>query len=210
MEGRMPEQPHADLILWTVGDVAKGIGLVICLTLLIAFGLGIGTILLLGSEALPELGPDMFSGLLALLEARGLLQEWVIMVLAGMAVAEGAMFAVAWLFSSVKYRCGWQALGFRPFNIRRASIMVAVVLVAAILLNLLYEWVLPSLGEELPTTLPPQLTQTGVGLALVSIEGSSSFSVTACARRSNRCLCKRSSSTWTSSSEKCLISSTFM
>ncbi|MBE0415145.1 MAG: CPBP family intramembrane metalloprotease [Dehalococcoidia bacterium] len=168
--------PHVDLVPWTVGDVALGIVVVIGLTLLIGFGLGMGTVLLIGPEASLELGIEgstdlskVFSAFLDFLEKEGLLQLWVVMALGGMVVSEGAMPLMAWLFSSVKYHRGWRALGFGSFKIKRTLILVAVVLIAGILVNLLYEWVLTSLGVEVSSTLPQELTRTGVSLAMMAI-----------------------------------------
>ncbi|MCK4362505.1 MAG: hypothetical protein KAW13_04395, partial [Dehalococcoidia bacterium] len=58
MEEKMAEEPQAEPIPWTVWDIAKGIGLVIGFTILISFGLGIGTTLLIGSDALINLSSE--------------------------------------------------------------------------------------------------------------------------------------------------------
>lgn len=166
MDEKISEEPQADLVPWTIGDIALGIGAVIGFILLVAFCILIGTVLLIGVDALVDLGSQ---DILAFLESEGLLQQWLIMVLTGMVVAEGAMPLAAWLFSSVKYHRGWRALGFRSFNIKRASILVAVVLIVGISINLLYEWVLTSFGVEPPPALPSQFTQTGVSLAMVTL-----------------------------------------
>jgi len=166
MEEKATEETGMGQIPWTVGDIAKGIGVVIAFTLLIAFGVGLGTVLLVGSEALVELGALNISGFLQFLEDEGLLQQWLIIMFVGMVVGEGAMLFAAWLFSASKYRCGWRALGFRSFELKRASILVAIVLIAGILINLLYEWVLTALGVESAAALPSEFTQTGVSLAM--------------------------------------------
>lgn len=173
MEEKMPEEPQADLIPWTVGDIVKGIGLVIGLTVLIAFGLGFGTVLLIGPDIALELGSlnvtitEFIGEFIDLLASEGLLQPWLIMVLVAMVVGEGAMPVTAWLFSSVKYKCGWRALGFRPFKVRNGLILAALVVAAGLLISFLYDILMTSLGEGPPSTVAQDFTQTGLGLAII-------------------------------------------
>jgi len=171
MEEKMTTKTGIGEIPWSVGDIAKGIGVVIALTLLITFGLGLGTVLLIGSDALYEAGLLSVADFLNFLAAEGQLQQWLLIALAAMAIGEGGMLFAAWLFSVSKYRCGWRALGFRSFNLKRALIPVAMVLIAGVSINLLYEWVLTSFGGDtasgvdLTYTLLQEFTQTGLGLA---------------------------------------------
>jgi len=171
MEEKVTTKPGIGEIPWSVGDVAKGILVAIALTLLLAFGLGMGTVLLIGRDALYELGLGSITDFFNLLAATGLLQPWLLIALAAMAVGEGGMLFAAWLFSASKHRCGWRALGFRSFNLKRALIPVAVVIIAGVSISLLYDWVLTFFGGDTAYGADPiyavlqQLTQTGVGLA---------------------------------------------
>jgi len=171
MEQKLTSKTGIGEIPWTAGDVVKGGGLVIALTLLIAFGLGAATALLIGPDTLYEPGFQSITDFFNLIAAEGLLQQWLLVVLAAMVIGEGAMFLAAWLFSVSKYHCGWRALGFRFFDLTRALLPVALVLVAGISMNLLYEWLETSLGVNTApgadpvSTLLQEFTQSGVGLA---------------------------------------------
>jgi hypothetical protein len=173
MGEEVTEEPGTGKIPWTVGDVARGIGLVIGLTLVIAFGLGIGTVLLIGPDVPFELGSlnisQFFSDFLDILDREGLLQQWLIIAFVGMLVGEAAMPLSAWLFSIVKYKCGWRALGFRPFNVRNGLILAALVVAAGLLISFLYDMLMTSLGEGPPSTLAENFTQTGLGWAIIAL-----------------------------------------
>lgn len=170
MEEKMVEEAQAEPIPWTVGDIAKGIGLVICFTILISFGLGIGTALLVGQDALRDLGSqglsimEFIAEFIDLLESEGLLTQWLIMVFVGMILGEGAFVLGAWRFSVFKYRGGWRALGFRPFKVRQGLILAAVVVLAGLLIGFLYDMLVTS--DESVTI---EFTQTGLGLAIIAI-----------------------------------------
>lgn len=173
MDEKVTEATGIGEIPWTVGDVAKGIGLVIGVTVLIAFGLGIGTVLLVGPDIALKLGSlnvtitEFMMEFIDLLAPEGLLVPWLIMVLVAMVVGEGAMPVTAWLFSSVKYKCGWWALGFRRFKVRNGLILAALVVAAGLLISFLYDLLMTSLGEGPPSTVAQDFTQTGLGLATI-------------------------------------------
>lgn len=175
MEEKVPEETGMGKIPWTVGDVAKGMGLVIGLILLIAFGLGIGTVLLIGPALPLELGSlnititEFIREFIDLLASEGLLQQWLTIMFVGMVVGEGALPLTAWLFSSVKYKCGWRALGFRPFRVRNGLILAAVVTAVGFLISYLYEMLMTSLGVEPTFIFPQEFTQGAVNIALFSI-----------------------------------------
>ncbi len=168
-EQEIPREPQSSSIPWTVGDVAKGVGVVIGSGVLIAVGLVIGTILILGPATSLELGTEDVMGLFDLLSSEGVLQQWLILMLAAMVVGEGAMPLSAWLFSAFKYRCGWRALGFRSFNVRKSLILAAVIVLVGLLISFLWDMLLTSLGMDPPSAMPPELTQTGLGLAIVAV-----------------------------------------
>lgn len=175
MEEQATAQTGIGPIPWTVGDIVKAIALVIAITLIIAFGLGLGTVLLIGPDALYELGFQGISDFFDILASEGLLQQWFLIMLAAMALGEGGMLVAPWLFSVVKYKCGWRALGFRPFELKRAAIPVLVVLAVGISMNFLYEWALTSFGADTAAGVDPiyivlqEFTKTGLGLAGMSL-----------------------------------------
>ncbi len=170
MEEKMAEEPQSEPIPWTVGDMAKGIGLVIVFTILISFGLGIGTTLLIDSAALVDLASqdliitELIAGFFDLLESEGLLMQWLMMVFVGMVVGEGAMVFGSWWFSAFKYKCGWRALGFRRFKVKRGLIFAAVVVLAGLLISFLYDMLMTS--DESVTL---EFTETGLGWAVIAL-----------------------------------------
>jgi membrane protease YdiL (CAAX protease family) len=170
MEEKMVEEPQAKPIPWTVWDMAKGIGLVIVFTILISFGLGIGTTLLVGSDALLDITPkdmtitELIAEFFDLLESEGLLHQWLIIVFVGMIFGEGAMVFGAWRFSVFKYRRGWGALGFRRFKVKRGLILAGVVVLVGLLISFLYEMLMTS--DESVTM---EFTETGLGLAIIAV-----------------------------------------
>lgn len=149
MEGKVSEEAQPDLIPWTVGDIARGVAVVIALSLTIIVAVTIGAALFLGFEGLQE--------------------HLVILVLLSSLVLEGVMLLGAWLFSGLKYRCGWNALGFRSFNMKRALILVPVVLLAGLLINYLYQVLISLVGIEPPPAVPPEFIQSGLSLAMLSL-----------------------------------------
>jgi len=170
MEEKMLEEPQAEPIPWTVWDIAKGIGLVIVFTILISFGLGIGTTLLIGSDALVEITSqdmtitELIAEFFDVLESEGLLHQWLIIVFVGMILGEGAMVLGAWRFSAYKYRRGWRALGFRRFKVKRGLILAGVVVLVGLLISFLYEMLMTS--DESVTM---EFTETGLGLAIIAL-----------------------------------------
>lgn len=172
MEEKEPtEETGLGPILWTVGDIAKAIGVAIGIVLVIAFALGIGTLLLIGPGALEELASQdfTFAEFINLLTREGVFQLWMVILLVGMVVGEGAMPLAAWLFSALKYRCGWRALGFRPFKVRRGLVLAALVVLIGLLISFLYDMLMSALGVEPSFAFPAEFTETGLGLAVLAV-----------------------------------------
>ena len=148
----MVEEPIPRLgpVPWTVGDIARAVGVVIAIFIPILFIVVLAAIIIFGPE--------------------GVYDQMVKLLLPLGIALYGALFFGAWLFSVSKYRSGWGALGFRSFDIKRALILVAVVLIASIAINLLYEWILTSFGAEPVQPMPfaPEATQGPVNIAILS------------------------------------------
>jgi len=172
MEEKEPiEETGLGPISWTVGDVVRGIAVAIGIVLVIAFGLGLVTVLLIGSGALEELASQdfTFAEFINLLTREGVFQLWMVILLVGMVVGEGAMPFAAWLFSALKYRCGWRALGFRPFRVRRGLVLAALVVLIGLLISFLYDMLMSALGVEPSFAFPAEFTETGLGLAALAV-----------------------------------------
>ena len=170
MEGKVSEEATPDLIPWTVGDIARGvamvIGLFIVVLILSAVSLMLILISQLGLEGIAELGAE---GLEQLLSSQVFLHPVLIVSFVASFALQGVIFFTAWLFSVSKYRCGWQALGFRSFNMKRALLLVLVVLGIGVLVNVLYELLIVHLGMEPPPAVPPEFTQGGFSLVMLSL-----------------------------------------
>ena len=161
MEEKVNERTVENKIPWTVGDIAKGIGLAIGFLFLIS----IVTAVVLVAIAISMVGLE---GIEQLVYSTEFVQYIVIASLIGSVVLEGWFFFTAWLFSLSKYHCSWGALGFRSFNLKRALILVPMVLVVGVLVNILYEMLITALGlgPSEPAALPIDFTQNGLSLAI--------------------------------------------
>ncbi|MDR9458949.1 MAG: type II CAAX endopeptidase family protein [Dehalococcoidia bacterium] len=174
MEEKVLIEEQTESISWTVGDLAKGITWVIIYTILVSIGLGIGTVLLVGSDALTELASrgigisEFLSEFFDLLASEGLLTPWLAIVFVGMLLGEGAFVLGAWQFSVFKYKIGWSALGFRSFNMRKGLLLAAGVVLAGLLISVLYDLLMSQFGDE-SSSLILDFTDTALGLATITI-----------------------------------------
>ncbi len=163
--------PEVSPIPWTVSDIGKGMVVVIAFLIAIMILTAVGAVAialsLLGSEAFLELGPD---GVREYIASDDFVKYLVILSLLGTLVLEGAILFVVWRFSVAKYRCGWEALGFRRFNLRDALILILVVLGASVLINYLYAVVVTLIGAESlePAPLPFDYDPGWASLALLA------------------------------------------
>ena len=91
------------------------------------------------------------------------LDDWALLSVLGIAIY-GLMFITVWRLSVVKYRCGWHALGFRSFDLRRASISAAKVISVALFIGLVYGVVMDylGLGPLEPEPVPVEIVDNGL------------------------------------------------
>jgi membrane protease YdiL (CAAX protease family) len=175
VEEKKEEQPQAEPTPWTVMDMVKGIVLVIGLTIILSFVLGIATSLLIGPNALAEIDlqytnlTQLIKQFFDLLASEGLLQQWLIIAFVGMLAGEGVMVLGAWWFSAFKYRLGWRALGFRSFNVRRGLTLAAIVALGGLLISILYDMLMTALWEEPTSSVILEFTDSGLGLATIAV-----------------------------------------
>ena len=144
----MSGEPNAEFgpVPWTVSDIAKAIAVVILLLIIAASVLGL--FLFAFGESL---------------------DNWALLGLLGIALY-GFMLLAVWRLSVVKYRCGWDALGFRSLKVKRTSILAAVVIGAALVINLLYGVLIEylGLGPLEPDPVPVRYTEENLNLAVLS------------------------------------------
>jgi hypothetical protein len=141
-------EPNAEFghVPWTVGDIAKAIAAVILL--LILASLVISVLALVYGESL---------------------DNWALLGLLGIALY-GFMLLAIWRLSVVKYRCGWNALGFRSLNVKRDLTLAAVVIGAALFINILYGVLIEylGLGPLDPDPVPVRYTEGILNVAVLS------------------------------------------
>jgi membrane protease YdiL (CAAX protease family) len=126
-----------------VNDIAKAIAVIILFLIPVSFVIG-----------------------LIVLAFGGSLDNWAFIGLLGIALY-GFMLLAVWRLSVVKYRCRWDALGFRSLDVSRASILAAVVIGAALVINVLYGALITylGLGPLDPEPVPVEYTEGGLNLA---------------------------------------------
>lgn len=156
------------LIPWTVGDALRAAAVVIGILLVLLVALGLGSVLLIGIDNLLDAGPQNVSDIIDLLKDEGVFNQWLIIMLVGMVLGEGAMPLGAWLFSARKYRCGWQALGLRRFNVKRGVMLALAVVAAGVLISYLYDLLMQALGVETSSSIPVEFTESGLGLGITA------------------------------------------
>lgn len=144
----MSGEPNAEFghVPWTVGDIAKAIAAVILLLIL----------------------ASLVISLLALVFGESL-DNWALLGLLGIALY-GFMLLAVWRLSVVKYRCGWNALGFRSLNVKRDLTLAAVVIGAALFINILYGVLIEylGLGPLDPDPVPVRYTEGILNVAVLS------------------------------------------
>ena len=167
----MSQEPEFRPVPWTVSDIGRGVVVVIAFLFVIMILTAVGAVAivfsLLGSKAFFELGSE---GVWDYIASDEFVKYLVILSLLGTLALEGAILFVVWRFSVAKYRCGWEVLGFRYFNLRNALTFILVVLGAGVLINYLYSVVVTLIGAESlePAPLPFDYDPGGASLALLA------------------------------------------
>jgi hypothetical protein len=163
--------PEFSPVPWTVRDISKGLVVVIAFLVAIMFLTTVGAVVialsLLGSDTFLELGPE---GVREYIASDDFVKYLVTLSLLGTLALEGVILFVVWRFSVAKYRCGWEALGLRHFNLRNALILILAVLGAVVLINYLYAVVVTLIGAESlePAPLPFDYEPGWASLALLA------------------------------------------
>ncbi len=161
--GRLTDVP------WTIADMALGAAVAIGVFVVIVVVIAIGTILIIGPEALSQLSTTDMADIMALLRSEGVLNAWMALLLAAMVIGEAGMPLGAWLFGVRRYRCGWRSLGFRSFKLWRGLALSALVVGLGILISYLYEYLLGGAEIQASNDMYKALTDSGFGIATVAI-----------------------------------------
>ncbi len=169
LEGQPTDSNRLTDVPWSIADIALAAAVTIGIFILVVVALVIGSIGIIGTDALLSLDSTNVADMIALLQSEGLLNVWLLLLLAGMLVGEAGMPLGAWLFGMRKYRCGWQSLGFRSFKVWRGLSLSAAVVALGILISYLYELLLGGAEIQASNDMYTALTDSGFGIATVAI-----------------------------------------
>ena len=175
MEEGLRQNQSTEAVPWTTGDIIKGALVAIAITVALGIALGIGMILLVGTTTLSDIASqhlnstDMLQAIVDALEANGRLNITLVILFAFMALGEGAIPLGTWLFSVRKYRCRWEALGFRKFDIKKGLLLVLIVTAVGIAVSIGYEALLEKLEWGTSSDIYLPFNANGIGIAFFAI-----------------------------------------
>ena len=175
----MQENPQQntipDAVPWTIGDIVKGSLVAIAVMFAIAIVIGIGMILLVGMNDLQTLASqhltstELLKQIINNIEAKGRLNSTLAILFILMILGEGAIPLGAWLFSIRKYRCKWESLGFRKFDVKKGLLLAIAVIGIGIAISYGYEALLQRLGSDTSTDIYYPFNINGIGIAFFAI-----------------------------------------
>ena len=175
MQENLQQNTKTEAVPWTIGDIAKGALVAIAATVVMGIALGIGMILLIGTKSLQDIASqhltttEMLQEIVDVLKANGRLNITLVMLFIFMVLGEGAIPLGTWLFSVRKYRCRWEALGFRKFDVKKGLLLAVIVTAVGIGISAGYEALLQRLGWGTSTDIYLPFNANGIGIALFAI-----------------------------------------
>ena len=176
MEEYLQQNQRPETIPWKVSDIVKAALVAIGITVAIGIAMGIVMLLLIGTTALQDIASQNLNSTETLqaivdnLEANGRLNIMLITLFIFMVLGEGAIPLGTWLFRIRKYRCKWDALGFRRFDIKKGLLLALIVTALGVGISIGYEELLEQLkwgtsSDSFYTTVTPN----NFGIALFAI-----------------------------------------
>lgn len=169
MEKQYIDSDRLTEIPWTIADMVLGAAVAIGVFVVVVVALVIGTIAIIGPDAIKQLSSTNVVDMMAFMQSEGVLNTWLVLLLAGMLVGEAGMPLGAWLFGVRKYRCGWQSLGFRRFDIKKGLLLSAAVVGVGLLISYVYELLLGGAEIQASSDMYEALTESGLGTATLAI-----------------------------------------
>jgi len=151
---------------WTIADMALGAAVAIGVFVVVFIVSALLSIVIIGPEIFQQILDAGYAEAFAILESEGVLNAFLILSIVVAVIGEGGMPLGAWLFGMRKYHRGWQALGFRNFNIKKGLLLSVAVVALGILINILYELLLGGAESQTSTE---ALTESGLGMAYLVI-----------------------------------------
>jgi membrane protease YdiL (CAAX protease family) len=175
MEGNLQQNKSPEAVPWSIGDIAKGALVAIAATVVIGIALGICVIVLIGTTTLQDIASqhltstEFLKQIVDTLEANGRLNIALAVMFMFMILGEGAIPLGTWLFSVRKYRCKWEALGFRKFDVKKGLLLAIIITCIGLGIAIGYEALLGTSGTEDSYNVYSPFTANGIGIALFAI-----------------------------------------
>jgi membrane protease YdiL (CAAX protease family) len=175
MEENIQQNTSSESVPWTIRDMVKAALVAIVVTIALGIALGIAMIALLGTTNIQDIASqgltstEMLQEIVDTLEANGRLNIMLVMLFMFMILGEGAIPLGTWLFSVRKYRCRWESLGFRKFNIKKGLLLATIVTVVGIGISAGYEALLEKLGWGTSSDIFLPFNANGVGIAFFAL-----------------------------------------
>ena len=175
MEDNLQQNKSPEAVPWTIGDVGKAALVAIAATIAMGIALGICLIVLIGTTNLQDIASQhltstgMLQEIVDTLEANGRLNIALAVMFMFMILGEGAIPLGTWLFSVRKYRCRWEALGFRKFDVKKGLLLALMVTAIGIGISIGYEALLEKLGWGTSSDIYLPFNANGIGIAFFAI-----------------------------------------
>jgi membrane protease YdiL (CAAX protease family) len=160
---------------WAIGDIVKAALVAIAITIVLGIALGIGMILLIGTANLQHIASQNLNStgilqeIVDTLKDNGRLNITLVMLFIFMVLGEGAIPLGTWLFSVRKYRCRWEALGFRKFDVKKGLLLALIVTAIGVGISIGYEALLQELGWGTSSDIYLPFNANGIGIAFFAI-----------------------------------------
>jgi membrane protease YdiL (CAAX protease family) len=175
MQGNPQQNTNLEAVPWTIGDIVKGSLVAIGVMFAIAIVIGIGMILLVGMTDLQNIASqhltstELLKQIVNNIEAKGRLNSTLAILFVLMTLGEGAIPLGAWLFSIRKYRCKWESLGFRKFDVKKGLLLAIAIVGIGIAISYGYEVLLQRLGYDTSTDVSFPFSANGIGITFFAI-----------------------------------------
>jgi membrane protease YdiL (CAAX protease family) len=175
MEGNFKQNTSPEAVPWNIRDIVKAALLAIVVTIVLGIALGISMIFLIGTANLQHIASQnfnstgMFQEIVDTLKENGRLNITLVMLFMFMTLGEGAIPLGTWLFSVKKYRCRWESLGFRRFDIQRGLLLALIVTATGLAISIGYEVLMQELGWGASDDTYLLFNANGIGVAFFAV-----------------------------------------
>jgi uncharacterized protein len=175
MEDNFQQNQNHETIPWKISDMVKAALVAIAITIVLIIVLGIVMILLVGTTTLQDIASqhltstEMLQAIADTLKSNGRLNMMLAITFIFMVLGEGAIPLGTWLFSVRKYRCSWEALGFRKFDVKKGLLLALAVTAVGIGISTGYEALLQKWGWSTSSDIYMPFNINGIGIAFFAI-----------------------------------------